>query len=713
MEKTLSLSNAYSKEAEEQLIGHICQHYIETWDEISPLPADSFYNDKHRAIYQAVHQLSEQGEIPDILTIMDTLETNGNTTQVSFDELARIIGNVSPNMATVSHWIEKVKTLHVQRSLIKYQLLVAGINLDNPDEALRKIETSLDIVRSTNEATREKQAQKNIRPLPSASKLLHLPQTTWIVDRLIPDNANTFLVAPPNVAKTFVALGIALSHATGMNRWLNMDMKETRGGVYYLFGEGVSSIPQRVQAWLRHTEHTWDDLEGWFHPEVENKWGETGTQFDILNEQHVTELISMILSAANKIDMIFFDTLACINGSGEENSNTDMARLARNIERIRKETDTAVIVLHHTGKDGQFRGASALNAAIDATIQIEGQPNDENFTIKNAKQRGGPIHIPIVAMKLPIILGIDEKGKELSSCVIVESNVLFEDLKEKQPTGDLLKMLVYLVESTPNVTYTKWLNGSEVTKDNFNKLLRTHQDKGYWLKSEQDKTYTATNKTVDLVQKVGVLGGKYTKNTPSTPSENGGEVGVLGVLPPLGSTPSTPTLPITEIEENIQKGREDNKSYEVKEYGHYTIEDFFPFIEETTTDIQKVGVLSGNTPTSTPTYGYEPDTLFNFEEEMSINSLYYEDYAVIPIEIDTTPAMCADSAPQQKTARAHYSPVPSCLNPTCKTPASQFVYKYNSGYRAEVAYCPNCQVPVKDLHGNVVTATMFDVQVRN
>src|SRR5262249_46295895 len=74
----------------------------------------------------------------------------------------------------------------------------------------------------------------------------NLPDPEWLVDGLVGQNALVVLFGPPGVGKSFLALDLALSIATG-RPWLGR--KTTQGGVVYVYAEGTSELKHRAAAW--------------------------------------------------------------------------------------------------------------------------------------------------------------------------------------------------------------------------------------------------------------------------------------------------------------------------------------------------------------------------------------------------------------------------------------------------------------------------------
>ena len=80
--------------------------------------------------------------------------------------------------------------------------------------------------------------------------ILTLPDPTWLVEGIMIENALGFIFGAPGCGKSFIALGQALSLASGQPDWWGR--KITRNGpVVYISSEGVGDMKFRIRAWQR------------------------------------------------------------------------------------------------------------------------------------------------------------------------------------------------------------------------------------------------------------------------------------------------------------------------------------------------------------------------------------------------------------------------------------------------------------------------------
>lgn len=201
----------------------------------------------------------------------------------------------------------------------------------------------------------------NDRPrfrLYSPADLLAWPPPAWLLENHIPQNALAVLYGPPGSGKSFVALAWAMAIAT-RRPWLGH--ATNGGGVIYVAAEGGSGLGQRVQA----------------HLDAHEPAGPVHIRFvcdpvNLLLSDEVTALRADVDAATPEPPSLFaFDTMARMMVGGDENSARDVGLVIAATDRIRRETNAAVLLVHHTGKDGVIeRGSSALRGAADVMFSL-------------------------------------------------------------------------------------------------------------------------------------------------------------------------------------------------------------------------------------------------------------------------------------------------------------------------------------------------------
>ncbi|MHB0680865.1 AAA family ATPase, partial [Roseomonas mucosa] len=204
-------------------------------------------------------------------------------------------------------------------------------------------------------------------------------EVKWLVEGLIPADANIGIVGASSVGKTFVALALGLSAATG---------REFMGGemhcvapVIYLAGEGKHGIAKRCRAWATYYGISLENVPF--------------AVADYLPPMTDEESVAMTIEAVQGIKdhyghpaLIIIDTLNRAFGDEDENSTAGMTKYISGIDRLRAAfPGCSTVTLHHTGHEavGRARGSSAFYAALDTELFIK--RSDPWIEIEVTKQK--------------------------------------------------------------------------------------------------------------------------------------------------------------------------------------------------------------------------------------------------------------------------------------------------------------------------------------
>ena len=186
--------------------------------------------------------------------------------------------------------------------------------------------------------------------------LMATPPIEWAINGLLPVDGLGVLYGPPGVCKSFLALDMALCIATGRH-FHGHTVRQ--GPVLFIQGESPRGLKPRVQAWLAN--HELDD-PGLF------TYVDTAP---LLTSNGDTAALQAVIRDSNvHPSLIVIDTLAACY-SEDENDVQAMSRFLRNARALGREYGAAVLIVHHTGKNGEVeRGSSALRGAADLMLPV-------------------------------------------------------------------------------------------------------------------------------------------------------------------------------------------------------------------------------------------------------------------------------------------------------------------------------------------------------
>jgi hypothetical protein len=242
----------------------------------------------------------------------------------------------------------------------------------------------------------------------------------YLVKGLIDVGTMSVIYGPSNSGKTFWTIDLAYHIAIGAP-WRGR--RVTQASVLYLAAEGGRGVINRVAALKQ--EHGVCDV-----PMAVKRAG-----LDLLHDQadlqHIVDLSAEVRAKLPEAPhLIVIDTLSRVMAGGDENSAADMTALIRNIDAIRATTDAHILTVHHTGKDAArgARGHSSLRAATDTEIEIMNEDGARAAVVTKQRDHNGG---ETFAFNLkPVLLGHDQDGDEVSSCIIEVADV--EDFKAAQ-----------------------------------------------------------------------------------------------------------------------------------------------------------------------------------------------------------------------------------------------------------------------------------------
>lgn len=209
----------------------------------------------------------------------------------------------------------------------------------------------------------------------STQEMMTLPPPKWLIDKIIPSGGLVGLYGPPGVKKSFVASDVALSVAAG-GLWQGHPVNQ--GYPLYVCAEGSAGMGKRIKGWLQYRKLKASQALGAWLTESVPVYADSDGMARVIDRIEEAEIVP---------DLIVIDTLArCFDG--DENQQADMGRFVAGVDRLRKEFDATVIVVHHTRLDGdRERGNTAFRGAADAMLSLANKKG--KLILSCAKQKDG------------------------------------------------------------------------------------------------------------------------------------------------------------------------------------------------------------------------------------------------------------------------------------------------------------------------------------
>jgi len=295
---------------------------------------------------------------------------------------------------------------------------------------------------------------------------------TWLIKGVMPAGEVTLVSGPGDAGKTFIVTDM---------------MKRVAQHYPVMYGalEDAPGIRIRKRAWELHYQL----------PKNGNflMWTQA---LDLYDAVSVDSFIAEV--APLGLRMITLDTLSRALGGADENSNTDIAVVMNNCERIAHATGAAVVILHHTTKDGQaYRGASALKNNTYGHLEISRDDDLIHFKIGRIKNTAeqAPRYFKLVTVPLPDIR--DDDGNPVSSAVILPA--------DRVATGDritanqvrMLETLMLMDDAQGGASTTELAKATGLVGNSFYSALKRLKALGLITKGDNTRdplTITSTGR---------------------------------------------------------------------------------------------------------------------------------------------------------------------------------------------------------------------------
>lgn len=242
----------------------------------------------------------------------------------------------------------------------------------------------------------------------SVGDLLTQPdKDNWLIKNYLELDSTTLLYGASGSGKSFVAVDMACSIATGTS-WQGQDTEE--GAVFYIAGEGHSGFKKRFRAWQQENNVT---LQG--KPLFLSQ-----TTIGLPDNTNLNKLIHeidlLVDRTGHKPKLIILDTLArCL--IGDENFAKDIGGFIQALDTLRLKYGCCVLTVHHTGhtEANRARGSSALKAAMDTELSLKDIKGTIELSITKQKNHEAPASLHFKLEQIDL-------GNDINSAVITSTD---------------------------------------------------------------------------------------------------------------------------------------------------------------------------------------------------------------------------------------------------------------------------------------------------
>lgn len=240
--------------------------------------------------------------------------------------------------------------------------------------------------------------------------------TKWLIKGILPAADLAVLYGASGSGKSFIALDMAMAIARGVP-WRGH--RAPKGRVAYVCAEGAGGFRRRLQAYAHQYAIPLDQIDLFVIPAAP----------DLLKGDDVRALIKA-LKEAGQWALVIMDTFAQVMPGGNENSGEDVGKALGHCKTINAVLGCPILLIHHSGKDETrgARGWSGLRAACDTEMEVIRANHERVLSV--TKQKDGEEGQEHGFKLLTVVLGEDEDGEDITSCVVEHTDGTTKSVKK-------------------------------------------------------------------------------------------------------------------------------------------------------------------------------------------------------------------------------------------------------------------------------------------
>lgn len=362
-------------EAERALIGAVLLQ-PEAVHEIEVKPSD-FYRDTHKWIYQALLDISGDGNRPDYIAVGSRLGDEKLKQAGGHEYLIGLI-NDCPNSTNYQEYALQVTTKAKKREALERASKIANLAA-NPDTAPETLAEAFRLhadafTEHISTGKTQTELEKRFTVHTAGYALQPRPPVKFIVDNLIRPKSVSCFFGESGSKKSYSIIDMAVCVAAG-KPWL-----------------GFATEQQNVLYIDEETNE--DEFSGRLAEVLRGEYCDENTPVcfvslsGLLLDNHTDLTFLELLIEQQHAGLVILDALTDIM-TGDENSKQDTQPIFTALKQIAVRTDAAIIVIHHAGKSGDYRGSSAIKGAVDLLIKVESEHGKNVINFKSEKVRYG------------------------------------------------------------------------------------------------------------------------------------------------------------------------------------------------------------------------------------------------------------------------------------------------------------------------------------
>jgi len=317
----------------------------------------------------------------------------------------------------------------------------------------------------------------------------------WLYYGLLPKIGTGVLLAESQAGKTFLAIHMAHSLATGKPFF--GERPDDLGATLFLFaGSEGSGLAQRLDA-LGEPERL---------PISATMVGNLSDRDALVNvlADCREEAARLDLKFGLPVRLIVIETLAASGLLQDENDNSEASRAMANLATLSREMGALVLTSHHPDKAGKgSRGASAIPSSADYVMEINRDGASQIRELALIKARDAEQRKLGTFTLLDVNLGKDDRGRPITSKVVSTGEVMSPAVKQAAHFEKFLTAIEFCVVDGDAETLADGRQGVEwtIARERFAEVKGGSRDR-----SNVKKTFDAAVAWGQQIARIDVVG---------------------------------------------------------------------------------------------------------------------------------------------------------------------------------------------------------------
>lgn len=259
---------------------------------------------------------------------------------------------------------------------------------------------------------------KKVFRLVRQSDIMNFPDPVYLINKIIQSGSVAMIFGESSTGKTFFALHTAECVARG-REWFGRRLLN-QGRVLYVYAEGKLGLKKRIKAW--DTFHEVDD-----EPNIDYITFPTH-----LRDERQT-ILDTIESLEEKPILVVIDTYSNCTVGMNQVDQTDVSTALSVAHEIADNYGCAVLIVHHTNKQGTFNGSQAFKNHVDTMLELSCSEPGLPIILRCEKQRDDD-PFDDIKFKLEVVeVGLDPITYEpVTSCALTLHRSKVDEAREDQ-----------------------------------------------------------------------------------------------------------------------------------------------------------------------------------------------------------------------------------------------------------------------------------------